>query len=118
MSTVHEQARTMSGSNEPNGMTIPPQASLAQFRKEFFDLVEAIVLSSNVLEADTRELDQEKFRKDVHAMHSSSGRLRDMAQEFCERKPLPQSGRHSYRGRLARPTGLSTRGLPRLSRRP
>jgi class 3 adenylate cyclase/ActR/RegA family two-component response regulator len=68
--------------NNPNGMTSPSQTSLAQFRKEFFDLVDAIVQSSAVLQADARDLDQETFRKDVHAVHTSGGRLREMAHEF------------------------------------
>jgi class 3 adenylate cyclase len=63
-------------------MTRSNRGNLQSHRKEFFELVDALVQASAVLLADAREQDQERFTKDLDAVHTFSNRLRQMGQEL------------------------------------
>jgi CheY-like chemotaxis protein len=67
-----------------SGMTSPSRGFLNRFRKEFFELADAIVQSGAVLLADAREQDQERFTRDIDAVHGSGQKLREMASAFFD----------------------------------
>src|SRR5437764_15113647 len=92
MSSIHEQARLpvdrkTAGPSAPTpraGMTRSQRGNLQSYRKEFFELVEALVQASALLLADAREQDQERFTKDLEAIHTFGERLRQMGEELFE----------------------------------
>src|SRR5262245_30854409 len=67
-----------------SGMTPSSRGFLNNFRKEFFELADAIVQSSAVLLADAKDRDQERFSKDLSAVHASSLRLHEVASSFFD----------------------------------
>src|SRR3954454_7760679 len=92
MRTVHPQADAPVKPGEGrrptpspvSSMTSPSRGFLNRFRKEFFELADAIVQASAVLLADAREQDQERFTRDIEAVHNFGQKLRDMACTFFD----------------------------------
>src|SRR5688572_993046 len=93
MKSVHEHAQAPAGGEPASRSSLTPPAPgmsrasrsfLNNFRKEFFDLADAIVQSSAILLADARDRDQERFSKDLAAVHSSSRRLHEVALSFFD----------------------------------
>src|SRR5688572_9329190 len=108
MKSAHDPTGTTPGQDTgrptaPNprpGMTRSHQGILSGLRKEFSDLVEAIVQSSAVLLADARDQEQDRFEKDLQAVNMFGLRLRDMGREYFALEGSAEPGADAQRKTL------------------